>query len=109
MQTEAGLPAALGAGLVIIAAALWARAGVAIKLVPAAAELSPQALGLARTMIAGPLVVLAAALGRSGLRRQVLRTIDRRQLAAVAFAWVIFQVCLFRRSDALGGHPQGWC
>ena len=107
MQTEAGLPAALGAGLVIIAAALWARAGVAIKLVPAAAELSPQALGLARTMIAGPLVVLAAALGRSGLRRQVLRTIDRRQLAAVA--WVIFQVCLFRRSDALGGHPQGWC
>jgi DME family drug/metabolite transporter len=101
MQAETGFSAVLGAGLVIIAAALWATVGVAVKLVPAAAELPPEALGLARTLIAGPLVLLAA--GRN-LRRlkQVLRDINRVQLAAFAFAGVIFQVCLFRSFDALG-------
>ena len=60
MQAETGFSAVLGAGLVIMAAALWATVGVAVKLVPAAAELPPEALGLARTLSAGPLVLLAA-------------------------------------------------
>lgn len=101
MQAETGFSAVLGAGLVIIAAALWATVGVAVKLVPGAAELPPEALGLARTLIAGPLVLLAA--GRNTLRlRQVLRCIDIGQLAAFAVAGVIFQVCLFRSFDVLG-------
>ena len=101
MQVETGFSSVLGAGLVIMAAALWATVGVAVKLVPAAAELPPEALGLARTLIAGPLVLLAA--GRNLARlKQVLRDIDRGQLAAFALAGVIFQVCLFRSFDALG-------
>lgn len=101
MHGKTGFSAVLGAGLVIMAAALWATVGVAVKLVPAAAELPPEALGLARTLIAGPLILLAA--GRNLVRlKQVLREIDRGQLAAFAFAGVIFQVCLFRSFDALG-------
>jgi drug/metabolite transporter, DME family len=101
MQAETGFSAVLGAGLVVLAAALWATVGVAVKLVPGAAELPPEALGLARTLIAGPLILLAA--GRNLVRlRQVLREIERRQLAAFACAGVIFQVCLFRSFDALG-------
>jgi len=101
MQAEIRVSGVVGAGLVILAAALWATVGVMVKLVPAAAELPPEALGLARTLIAGPLVLLAA--GRNLLRlRQVLRDIDRGQLAAFALAGVIFQICLFRSFDALG-------
>jgi DME family drug/metabolite transporter len=101
MQAETGVSAILGAGLVILAAALWATVGVAVKLVPSATDLPPEALGLARTLIAGPLVLLAAGRGLFRLK-QVLQAINRGQLAAFALAGVIFQVCLFRSFDALG-------
>jgi DME family drug/metabolite transporter len=101
MHAETGVSAVVGASLVILAAALWATVGVTVKLVPAAAELPPEALGLARTLLAGPLILLAA--GRNLVRlKRVLAGIDRGQLAAFAFAAVIFQVCLFRSFDALG-------
>lgn len=101
MQAETGSSAVISAALVISAAALWATVGVSVKLVPAAAELPPEVLGLARTLVGGPLVLLAAGRGLFRLK-QVLRTIDRRQLAAFAIAGVIFQICLFRSFDALG-------
>lgn len=101
MDAENGFSAFLGAGLVIAAAALWATVGVAVNLVPAAAQLPPEALGLARTVLAGPLVLLAAGRGLRSLPH-VLRTLDRPALAGFALAGVIFQVCLFRSFDALG-------
>jgi DME family drug/metabolite transporter len=101
MQAEPRFSALLGAVLVVIAAALWATVGVAVKLVPAAADLPPEALGLARTLIAGPMILMVSGRSLSGVK-QVLRALDRGQLAAFACAGVIFQVCLFRSFDVLG-------
>lgn len=101
MPTDTGFSALTGAILVIVAAALWATVGVAVNLVPAAADLPPEVLGLARTLLAGPLILLAAVRGVTGLGA-VVRAIDRPRLAGFALSGVIFQICLFRSFDALG-------
>jgi DME family drug/metabolite transporter len=90
----------VGIALVIFAAALWATVGIAVKLVPSADRLSPHTLGLVRTLLAGPLVLLAAGhhLGRLG---PVARTCDRRQLLTFAIAGVVFQIALFRCFELL--------
>jgi DME family drug/metabolite transporter len=101
MSTETGPSALTGATLVILAAALWATVGVAVKLVPAAAALPPEVLGLARTLLAGPMILLVSVRGVTGLTA-LARTIDRPRLIGFALSGVIFQVCLFRSFDALG-------
>jgi DME family drug/metabolite transporter len=101
MRTDKDISATAGALLVIFAAALWATVGVAVNLVPAAADLPPELLGLARTILAGPLILLVAVRGVAGLSAKV-RLFDRRRLAGFALSGVIFQVCLFRSFDALG-------
>jgi drug/metabolite transporter, DME family len=101
MQAESGLSAVLGAGLVILAATMWATVGVAVKLVPGASALDPEVLGLFRTLLAGPLVLFAAGLGPRRLFAAVA-AFDLRRLFAFALAATIFQICLFRTFDALG-------
>lgn len=101
MQADRDGARITGAMLVIIAAGLWATVGVAVKWVPGAANLSPEALGLARTLLAGPLILALAGHAR-GTLRHVLSRIDRGQLFGFAVAGVIFQICLFRSFDLLG-------
>ena len=101
MQIGSTVARSQGIALVVVAAALWATVGVAVKLVPAAASLPPEVLGLARTLLAGPLVLLAAGRGLGGLG-QVIRTCDRFQLFAFALSGVVFQILLFRCFDLLG-------
>lgn len=92
-----------GVTLVFLSAALWATVGVAIKLVPGAAALPPEAFGLARTTLAGPLILILIAVSPLGLRQSgAIRRLSPFHLAAFALACVIFQVCLFRSFTELG-------
>ena len=90
-----------GITLVFLSAALWATVGVAVRLVPGAAALPAEAFGLARTMLAGPLILIAVlpfGLCQSG----ALRRLSPYHLVAFALACFIFQVCLFRAFTELG-------
>lgn len=100
-HTDARLTSAAGAGLVIIAAGLWATVGVAVQLVPEVDHAPPEILGLARTMLAGPLILFLAALGRRAVLRPLMGLHPGR-LMELSVAGVVFQICLFRAFDLLG-------
>lgn len=92
-----------GIALVFLSAALWATVGVAVELVPGAASLPPEALGLVRITLAGPLILLLIAVspvGPAQFRR--IGRLDPLHLAAFALACVAFQVGLFRAFSDLG-------
>lgn len=92
-----------GLALVFLSAALWATVGVAVKLVPPAAALPPEAFGLARTTLAGPLILFLIAVSPFGYGQyRKIRKLNPSHLAGFALACVIFQVCLFRAFAELG-------
>ncbi len=91
----------LGAALVILAAGLWSTVGVAVKLVPQAALIPPEILGMARTLVAGPLIILVCLVTRTG-GFALLASIGVRRLAVFAVMGLVFQICLFRAFAALG-------
>lgn len=87
--------------LIIAAATLWATVGVATQLVPGALELPPELYGLARTAIAGPvLLVLAWIAGRG--RTLSLARMWRKEVAVFALSSILFQLCLFRSFAEVG-------
>ena len=90
-----------GITLVFLSAALWATVGVAVRLVPGAAALPSEAFGLARTLLAGPLILIAV-LPFGLCRLTALRRLSPFHLVAFALACFIFQVCLFRAFAELG-------
>ena len=93
--------ARFGILLVIAAAAMWATVGVAIKLVPAAALLPNEAFGLARTAIAGLLIMAVAGLFRP--KGQVAYGPFRvASLLQFAVSGALFQIGLFRCFGLLG-------
>lgn len=98
-----GAPAT-GVLQVMCAAALWATVGVASQLVPSSTALSDLALGVARLLVGGPVILAIACLtGRDQLRR--FRGLDARALLVFALGCAIFQVCLFRSFTLLGVTP----
>jgi DME family drug/metabolite transporter len=87
--------------LVILAAGLWSTVGLSVKLVPQGALIPPEILGMARTLLAGPLIILVCLLtGTGGFAR--LASIGVRRLAVFAVMGLVFQICLFRAFAALG-------
>lgn len=102
MDAAARQSARLGAGLIFVAAGLWASVGVAVQLVPQAAVMPPELLGMMRMVLAGPVLLLVAlATGKAGSLR-ALRRLDRARLADFALAGALFQVCLFRAFLLIG-------
>lgn len=100
-MTGARGSAGVGILLVMTAAGLWATVGVATQIVPAAAGIPPDVMGLARMAVAGPFL-LAAAIAtqqRSALRAARL---DVSRLVQFALSAALFQLCLFRCFPLLG-------
>lgn len=91
----------VGIVLVLLAASLWATVGVGAQLVPASARISSEILGLARTAIAGPVILLAAlaVMGPSALRAARLHP---GSLIIFAVSNAVFQIGLFRCFTLLG-------
>ncbi|MFO1037279.1 MAG: DMT family transporter [Geminicoccaceae bacterium] len=91
----------MGLLLVMAAASLWATVGVATQLVPEAAAVPAEAMGLARMILAGPLLLGVAFLRspRSALRLGRLMPLPLLQFALSS---AVFQVCLFRCFALLG-------
>ena len=90
-----------GIVLVLFAAVLWATVGVGARLVPASEGFAPEFLGLARTAIAGP-VILLVAFAVLGRRAVFLSRLDPVNLIAFAASNAAFQVGLFRCFNILG-------
>lgn len=90
-----------GLALVICAAALWATVGVASELVPERAALPREAYGFARTLIAGPVILLFlwAVAGTKAIRVQPGST---PQFLLFGICCAIFQIGLFRSFDLIG-------
>lgn len=90
-----------GIALVLIAAALWATVGIGAQLVPHSAGIPPEFLGLARTGIAGPALLLAAltVLGRARLWSARLNPVA---LIVFAVSNAVFQIGLFKCFALLG-------
>ena len=90
-----------GLALVMIAAALWATVGVASQLYPQEGDLPEEVFGFARTVVAGPALLLAALIagGRAGF-------CGFRQSAggflSFGLCCAIFQIGLFRSFSLLG-------
>lgn len=90
-----------GLFLVMCAAVLWATVGVASKLVPHELSVPDEVYGFARTIVAGPVVLLFAVVS-IGRKRCIptLRSLPCFFLFGICCA--IFQVCLFRSFWLLG-------
>lgn len=100
-MTDVRGAAGSGIPMVMAAAALWATVGVATELVPEAATVPPDAMGLARMVVAGPLLLAVALVtrGRPALRAS---RIDAARLVQFALSGALFQICLFRCFPLLG-------
>ena len=90
-----------GLALVMLAAALWATVGVASQLVPNDLALPDEVYGFARTVVAGPALLLFA-LFSGGISKIVPRVDGLRQFALFGFCCAIFQISLFRSFSLIG-------
>ncbi|MCV2865904.1 EamA family transporter [Albidovulum sediminicola] len=90
-----------GICLVLLAAALWATVGVGARIAPSSAGLPPEVLGLARTAIAGPVILLIAT-ALLGLRAVTATRLDPLRLLIFAASNAVFQIGLFRCFTLLG-------
>lgn len=90
-----------GLALVMLAAALWATVGVASQLLPHEGDLPEEVFGFARTVVAGPALLLAAlvAVGFAGFKgiRQSMGG-----FLSFGLSCAIFQIGLFRSFSLLG-------
>lgn len=94
-------PRGVGIGLVVVAASLWATVGIATRILPSSAAVPSDLLGLGRTILAGPAILLICLVaGRSVLPVVNGKTV--RSLAGFAVSCAVFQVCLFNAFDQLG-------
>ena len=93
--------AVAGIAQVMVAACLWGTVGVSTRLVPSAAILPQEELGLARLAIGGPallvLLVLVARVSISAILR-----LHPFWLVSFAMGCAVFQVCLFQSFTLLG-------
>lgn len=90
-----------GLALVMCAAALWATVGVASRLVPHELALPDEIYGFARTIVAGPAILLMALVSGSVPKHKFsVGGIPGFLLFGISCA--IFQVCLFRSFTLLG-------
>lgn len=94
-------PGLSGLLLVMFAASLWATVGVATELVPLHSGLPREVYGFVRTLLAGPAILLMAALagGRAAL---LPRHGSAGEFFRFGFFCAVFQLCLFRSFDLLG-------
>ena len=90
-----------GISLVLVAAALWATVGIGAQLVPASSNIGPELLGLARTAIAGP-VILLVAIFVLGLKALASARLDPALLTIFAVSNAVFQIGLFKCFALLG-------
>jgi drug/metabolite transporter, DME family len=90
-----------GITLVIAAATLWATVGVSTKLVPGAQSLAPELLGFARMAIAGPVLLCAAWILKSG-RGLRLPRFHPASLLVFSLSCIVFQLALFRSFAEVG-------
>lgn len=93
--------AVAGIAQVMVAACLWGTVGVSTRLVPSAAMVPQEELGLARLAVGGPaLLVLLVMFARVPVSA-VLR-LHPFWLASFAMGCAVFQVCLFQAFTLLG-------
>lgn len=85
----------------LLAAALWATVGVGARIAPSSAVLPSEVLGLARTAIAGPVILLVAT-ALLGLRAVTATRLDPLRLLIFSASNAIFQIGLFRCFTLLG-------
>ncbi|THK33870.1 hypothetical protein EHS39_33505 [Ensifer sp. MPMI2T] len=90
-----------GLVLVMCAAVLWATVGVSSKLVPHGPSVPDEAYGFARTIVAGPAILLFAVIS-NGWKRSIPRLSSLPCFFAFGVCCAIFQVCLFRSFWLLG-------
>lgn len=90
-----------GVALVVLAAILWATVGVSAQMVPASAKFAPEVLGLLRTAIAGPILLLVAVVFVGANPIQIARK-DPAGLLIFAVSNAVFQIGLFRCFLLLG-------
>lgn len=90
-----------GLALVMFAAALWATVGVASQLVPHDLSIPDEVFGFARTVVAGPALLLGALLagGLAGIRPQAGSHV---RFLVFGLSCAIFQIGLFRSFSLLG-------
>lgn len=93
--------AVAGIAQVMVSACLWGTVGVSTRLVPSAAILPQEELGLARLAVGGPaLLVLLVLVARVPIS-SILR-LHPFWLASFAMGCAVFQVCLFQSFTLLG-------
>jgi DME family drug/metabolite transporter len=83
------------------AAVLWATVGVASKFVPDELTVPDEVYGFARTIVAGPVILLIAVVS-NGWKRCIPRPGSLPRFFLFGICCAIFQVCLFRSFWLLG-------
>ncbi|MDO8881501.1 DMT family transporter [Pseudotabrizicola sp.] len=96
-----GVKEKAGIALVLLAATLWATVGIGAQLVPASSDIPPEVLGLARTAIAGPVILLVAVF-ILGPNAMLSTRLDPNSLIIFAASNAVFQIGLFRCFILLG-------
>lgn len=90
-----------GLALVMSAAALWATVGVVSRFVPHELAVPDEVYGFARTIVAGPAMLLMALV--TGCTRKIgVGVGDLSGFLLFGISCAIFQVCLFRSFTLLG-------
>ncbi|RWM10422.1 DMT family transporter [Mesorhizobium sp.] len=90
-----------GLALVMCAAAFWAAVGVVSRLVPPEFAIPDEVYGFARTIVAGPAMLLMALV--TGSTRKVKASVSGSSgFLLFGISCAIFQVCLFRSFTLLG-------
>ncbi len=90
-----------GLALVMFAAALWATVGVASRLLPRELAVPDEVYGFARTIVAGPVLLLLAFVFKRG-SSALPRSGAWGGFLVFGVCCAIFQVCLFRSFSLLG-------
>jgi DME family drug/metabolite transporter len=80
---------------------LWATVGVASKFVPYELSVPDEVYGFARTIVAGPVILLIAAIS-NGWKGCIPRSCNLPHFFLFGICCAIFQVCLFRSFWLLG-------
>lgn len=100
-MTGVGGTAGIGILMVMAAAGLWATVGVATQIVPEAAGIPPDVMGLARMAVAGRLLLTSALVIHDRSTLQASR-LNVAHLVQFALSGALFQICLFRCFRLLG-------